>query len=92
MNVAITFSAGAIEEGVKQSTVDIQAMLDKVAPALLPVLYTALMYYLIKKKRYYYLLVSIDHCCYRCCIKLLRNLSLIHKGSKFASFSFNETL
>ena len=26
MNVAITFSAGAIEEGVKQSTVDIQAM------------------------------------------------------------------
>ena len=29
---------------------DIQALLDKVAPALLPVLYTLLMYYLIKKR------------------------------------------
>ena len=62
MNVAITFSAGAIEEGVKQSTVDIQAMLDKVAPALLPVLYTALMYYLIKKKgvtTYWLVLITV---------------------------------
>lgn len=50
MNVAITFAAGEVQEGVKQSTVNIQAMLDKVAPALLPVLYTLLMYYLIKKK------------------------------------------
>lgn len=50
MNVAITFAAGEVAEGVKQSTVNIQAMLDKVAPALLPVLYTILMYYLIKKK------------------------------------------
>ena len=50
MNVAITFAAGEAAEGVKQSTVNIQAMLDKVAPALLPVLYTLLMYYLIKKK------------------------------------------
>ena len=53
---------GAIEEGVKQSTVDIQAMLDKVAPALLPVLYTALMYYLIKKKgvtTYWLVLITV---------------------------------
>ena len=51
MNVNITLAAGAVEEGVKQSTVNIQGMLDKVAPALLPVLYTYLMYYLIKKKK-----------------------------------------
>lgn len=50
MNVNIKFAAGKVAEGVKQQTVDIQALLDKVAPALLPVLYTALMYYLIKKK------------------------------------------
>lgn len=51
MKVAITFAAGTAAEGVKTSSVDIQAMLDKVAPALLPVLYTLLMYYLIKKKK-----------------------------------------
>lgn len=50
MNVGITFAAGVAEEGVKQSTVNIQSMLDGIAPALLPVLYTALMYWLIKKK------------------------------------------
>ena len=50
MNVGITFAAGAAQEGVKQSTVNIQSMLDGIAPALLPVLYTALMYWLIKKK------------------------------------------
>ena len=48
--VDIVYSAGQAVEGVTQSTVNIQAMLDKVAPALLPVLYTLLMYYLIKKK------------------------------------------
>lgn len=50
MKVGITFAAGEVAEGAKVSSVDIQAMLDKVAPALLPVLYTILMYYLIKKK------------------------------------------
>lgn len=50
MKVGITFAAGEVAEGAKASMVDIQAMLDKVAPALLPVLYTMLMYYLIKKK------------------------------------------
>ena len=51
MSVAITFASNqAAVEGKTQSVVDIQAMLDKVAPALLPVLYTLLMYYLIKKK------------------------------------------
>lgn len=34
-----------------QSVMDIQGMLDKIAPALLPILYTLLMYYLIKKKK-----------------------------------------
>ena len=50
MNVGISFAAGAAQEGVKQSTVNNQSMLDGIAPALLPVLYTALMYWLIKKK------------------------------------------
>lgn len=50
MKVNINFAAGAAVEGVKQSTVNIQSLLDGIAPALLPVLYTALMYYLIKKK------------------------------------------
>ena len=50
MNVKVSVAAGQVQQGVKQSTVNIQAMLDKVAPALLPVLYTLLMYYLIKKK------------------------------------------
>lgn len=62
MKVNITFAAGAVEEGVKASTVDIQAMLDKVAPALLPVLYTLLMYYLIKKKgitTYWLVLITV---------------------------------
>ncbi|MEG0527826.1 PTS system mannose/fructose/sorbose family transporter subunit IID [Amedibacillus sp. YH-ame10] len=62
MNVGITFAAGEVAEGVKQSTVDIQAMLDKVAPALLPVLYTMLMYYLIKKKgmtTYYLVVITV---------------------------------
>lgn len=62
MKVNITFAAGAVTEGVKSSTVDIQAMLDKVAPALLPILYTCLMYYLIKKKgitTYWLVLITV---------------------------------
>lgn len=51
MKVAISFAAGEVQEGVKQSTVDIQEMLDKISPSLLPILYTMLMYYLIKKKK-----------------------------------------
>lgn len=51
INVAVTYAAGALEEGVKQSSVDIQSMLNGIAPALLPVLYTGLMYYLIKKHK-----------------------------------------
>lgn len=50
INVGLSFAAGQVEEGVKQSTVNIQSMMDGIAPALLPVLYTLLMYYLIKKK------------------------------------------
>lgn len=52
MTVAIQFAAGAAEEGVKQSTVNIQGMLDNIAPALLPMLYMLLMYYLIKKRNW----------------------------------------
>lgn len=62
MKVAITFAAGEIEAGASQSVVDIQAMLDKVAPALLPMLYTMLMYYLIKKKNvttYWLVLITV---------------------------------
>lgn len=62
MKVNIVFSAGEVAEGAKASTVDIQAMLDKVAPALLPVLYTCLMYYLIKKKgvtTYWLVLITV---------------------------------
>ena len=42
--------AGAVEEGVKQSTVNIQGMMDNIASSLLPMLYMLLMYYLIKKR------------------------------------------
>lgn len=51
IKVALTFAAGEVQEGVTQSVMDIQGMLDKIAPALLPILYTMLMYYLIKKKK-----------------------------------------
>ena len=36
----------------EQSVVSIQSMMDAIAPKLLPVLYTALMFYLIKKKKW----------------------------------------
>lgn len=52
MNVNIEFAAGAVEEGVKQSTVSIQSMLDGIAPALLPMMYMLLMYFLIKKRNW----------------------------------------
>ncbi len=51
MKVTLTYASSAkAAKGAATSTVDIQALLDKVAPALLPVLYTLLMYYLIKKR------------------------------------------
>lgn len=62
MNVNINLAAGEVVEGVNASTVNIQAMLDKVAPALLPVLYTCFMYYLIKKKgvtTYWLVLITV---------------------------------
>ncbi|MEX5397939.1 PTS system mannose/fructose/sorbose family transporter subunit IID [Streptococcus sp. ZJ93] len=52
INVPFTFAAGEVQEGAKQSIVSIQGMLDKVAPALLPALYTLVVYYLIKKKKW----------------------------------------
>lgn len=50
MKVDITYAAGDLAETGGQSMVNIQALLDKVAPVLLPMVYTYLMYYLIKKK------------------------------------------
>ncbi|MEG0077791.1 PTS system mannose/fructose/sorbose family transporter subunit IID [Anaerorhabdus sp.] len=50
MNVPIKFAAGELNADVNQSIVTIQGMLDKIAPSLLPMLYTLLVYYLIKKK------------------------------------------
>lgn len=51
MNIDISFAAGEVTEA-GQAQVNIQALLDKIAPALLPVLYTLFMYYLIKKKNW----------------------------------------
>lgn len=51
MNVDISFAAGEVTDA-GQAQVNIQSLLDKVAPALLPVLYTMLMYYLIKEKKW----------------------------------------
>lgn len=48
MKVGISYTVTAKGASGK-SVIDIQQMLDKIAPALLPVLYTLLMYYLIKK-------------------------------------------
>lgn len=52
MSVPFTLAAGDAKEGVNQSIVTIQGMLDKIAPALLPMLYTLLVFYLIKKKNW----------------------------------------
>lgn len=48
----ITFAAGELTEGADQKIVTIQGMLDKIAPALLPALFTILVYYLIKNKKW----------------------------------------
>ncbi len=50
INVPFTFSAAEGVEGAK--IVTIQGMLDNIAPALLPMLYTLLVYYLIKNKKW----------------------------------------
>lgn len=52
MSVPITFAAGEVKEGADQKIVSIQGMLDKIAPALLPALFTLLVYYLIKNKKW----------------------------------------
>ncbi|MBD3949074.1 PTS mannose/fructose/sorbose transporter family subunit IID [Tuanshanicoccus lijuaniae] len=52
ITVPITFAAGEVNEQANQSIVSIQGMLDKVAPALLPILFTVGVYYLIKKKNW----------------------------------------
>lgn len=38
--------------GEKEQVVELQKMLDNIAPALIPILYTGLMYYLLKKKKW----------------------------------------
>ncbi|MDG3131707.1 PTS system mannose/fructose/sorbose family transporter subunit IID [Streptococcus suis] len=52
MSVPITFAADEVTEGADQKIVTIQGMLDKIAPALLPALFTLLVYYLIKNKKW----------------------------------------
>lgn len=61
INIPFTFSAGKVKEGAVQSIVSIQGMLDKIAPALLPMLLTLLIYYLIKYKKWttYHLVILI---------------------------------
>lgn len=51
IKVPLQFAAGEVTSD-SQKIVSIQGMLDKIAPALLPVLYTLLMYYLIKQKKW----------------------------------------
>lgn len=50
INVPITFAAGEVNPDSTQAIVTIQGMLDKIAPSLLPMLYTLFVFYLIKKK------------------------------------------
>lgn len=50
MNVILTYAPSAEATGSSQTMVNIQAMLDKVAPSLLPMLFTIGIYYLIKKR------------------------------------------
>lgn len=50
INVPISLAAGELNKDLNQSIVSIQGMLDKIAPSLLPMLYTLIVYYLIKKK------------------------------------------
>lgn len=52
MSVPFTLAAGEAKEGAVQSIVTIQGMLDKIAPAVLPMLYTLLVFYLIKKRNW----------------------------------------
>ena len=52
ISVPITFAPGEVTEGANQKIVTIQGMLDKIAPALLPALFTLLVYYLIKSKKW----------------------------------------
>lgn len=53
ISVPITFAAGKVDAAnAAQKFVTIQGMLDKIAPALLPALFTLLMYYLIKTKKW----------------------------------------
>ena len=52
ITVPITYAAGKVQEGADQKIVSIQGMLDKIAPALLPALFTIFVYWLIKKKKW----------------------------------------
>ncbi|MEG1301598.1 MAG: PTS system mannose/fructose/sorbose family transporter subunit IID, partial [Erysipelotrichaceae bacterium] len=52
ISVPFTFAADKTVEGATQSIVSIQGMVDKIAPALLPMLYTLFVFYLIKKRNW----------------------------------------
>lgn len=50
IKVPFTFAAGEVAEKSTQQIVTLQGMLDKIAPSLLPILYTLFIFYLIKKR------------------------------------------
>lgn len=52
ISVPFTLAAGDINKAAQQKVVTIQGMLDQIAPALLPALFTGLVYYLIKQKKW----------------------------------------
>ncbi len=52
MTIPYTFAPSEEAMGASQKIVTIQGMLDKIAPALLPALFTLLMFYLIKYKKW----------------------------------------
>lgn len=52
INIPIQLAAGKVEPGVKQQILSIQGMMDKIAPALLPILFTLFIYWLIKCKKW----------------------------------------
>lgn len=52
ISIPFTFAAGEVTKDANQKIVTIQGMLDKIAPSLLPALFTILVYYLIKNKKW----------------------------------------
>lgn len=52
ITIPLQFAAGDVVEGTNQSILSVQGMFDRIAPALLPALFTLFIYYLIKVKKW----------------------------------------